>query len=709
MISSPTSPNYKRRFWTGVAGTILVLTIVGIWTNHAVHETMEWKLREGLQTVLEANLKALEIWLDNERQLVTAWAGDRGLAAQVARLVPLADGPAEGLKSNPAQEPIRQTLEGLLGENDLIGFAVVALNGRLIAADQPEYIGRRVDPRAGPWLERVRRGETLLRRPFAKNRLVGDLPPEKDRPIMISAAPIFDDPGQVLAALVFSIDPEEDFSRILRVGRMGRSGETYAFDRNGLMLSESRFDDQLRQLGLIPDRPGSTSLLQLQLHDPGGDLTRGYRPQLPRSEQPLPRLVRQAAVTPAGIDLDGYRDYRGVTVVGAWRWLDKYQFGLATEADRDEALLVLRPVRIAFWGLMALILAISIALMFASRITLKLQRRIEHIRRLGQYTLQEKIGEGGMGSVYKASHALLRRPTAIKLIREDRLDPEALQRFEKEVQATSQLNHPNTLAIYDYGHSPAGIFYYAMEYISGLTLSQLVTLEGQVPPARVIHLLRQACGPLAEAHGRGLLHRDIKPGNIMLCRRGGSDDVVKVLDFGLVQQLDGQPTGLQPIHGTPDYIAPERLISGRKVDTRSDLYSLGAVGFYLLTGQPVFVPTPEADLLQQVIQAPPPDPAVLAPATPTELANLILACLAKEPDRRPASALILAEQLATVPLAQTWSTDDAAGWWREHRAEIQRLRYADRTTGGTDQETVAGQLLIDLGQRPGQTFQGPNH
>ena len=213
-------------------------------------------------------------------------------------------------------------------------------------------------------------------------------------------------------------------------------------------------------------------------------------------------------------------------------------------------------------------------------------------RRLGQYTIDRKIGTGAMGVVYRGHHAMLHRPAAIKMLDTTMTDEQTIARFEREVQLTSQLNHPNTIAIYDYGRTAEGVFYYVMEYLDGITLQDLVQQYGPQPEARVIQMLQQICGSLGEAHGVGLIHRDIKPANMMINDRGGLYDFVKLLDFGLVKPLDtGDETALTvagAVTGTPMYMSPELVERSDEVDARSDLYSLGAVGYFLLAGQPVF-------------------------------------------------------------------------------------------------------------------------
>ena len=299
----------------------------------------------------------------------------------------------------------------------------------------------------------------------------------------------------------------------------------------------------------------------------------------------------------------------------------------------------------------------------------RLRRAVSAARQLGQYTLEELIGEGGMGQVYRARHCLLKRPTAVKVLKPDCGAPEMLARFEQEVQLSSQLTHPNTIEIYDYGRTPDNVFYYAMEYVVGLNLAQVVALSGSLPPARVVHILRQVCGSLREAHALGLVHRDIKPQNIMLCCRGGEADVVKVLDFGLVKQIapveTSGVTSQTVLVGTPLYMSPERLLDPQAVDARADIYSVGAVAFKLLTGEDVFAADSAAALLTQILEAVPPRPAEhAAGAIPQELDNLVAACLAKRADERPTSAAQVLERLDAMASADVWTQQQAFQSWR---------------------------------------------
>jgi serine/threonine-protein kinase len=309
----------------------------------------------------------------------------------------------------------------------------------------------------------------------------------------------------------------------------------------------------------------------------------------------------------------------------------------------------------------------SAVVTLASKVIYGLHEKALEARQLGQYSLEEKIGEGGMGEVYRAHHAMLRRPTAVKLLAGDGSEGQ-LRRFEKEVQLTARLTHPNTISIYDYGRTPDGVFYYAMELLDGLTLEQLVERHGPQPAGRVIHVLRQVCGALAEAHGVGLIHRDIKPANIHLGRRGDVTDFVKVLDFGLVRELNSSgkvaESNLNTVVGTPLYLSPEAVLKPDTMDARADIYGLGCVAYYLMTGSPPFSGESVVELCAHHLHTVPPPPSERHPV-PDDLERVILSCLAKDPAARPQTARDLSTELQRCRDAQGWGAADAEKWWTQ--------------------------------------------
>ncbi len=302
-----------------------------------------------------------------------------------------------------------------------------------------------------------------------------------------------------------------------------------------------------------------------------------------------------------------------------------------------------------------------------------IRREAFKAKQLGQYVLKGKLGSGGMGEVYQAEHQLLKRPCAVKLIKPSKAaDTAVLARFEREVQATAKLTHWNSVEIYDYGHTDDGTFYYVMELLPGLSLEEMVKYYGPLPPERAVHFLRQTCKALREAHAKGLIHRDIKPANIFAAERGGVYDVAKLLDFGLVREQaradgDSRLTQEGTFSGSPLYMCPEQCKSYDKLDARSDIYSLGAVAYYLVTGRPPF----ERDSIWDIIAAhgrdPVKPPAEVNPAVPPDLEHVIMRCLAKLPVNRFDDVESLEKTLAGCECAGKWTEDQAAAWWRNVR------------------------------------------
>ncbi|MGC8640295.1 MAG: serine/threonine protein kinase [Isosphaeraceae bacterium] len=316
-----------------------------------------------------------------------------------------------------------------------------------------------------------------------------------------------------------------------------------------------------------------------------------------------------------------------------------------------------------------LVIMVSAALaIYTAYILNHLRRDLHHARKLGQYQLGEKLGEGGMGEVYLAEHMLLKRPCALKLIKPDSsANPIARARFEREVQSAAMLSHPNTIEIFDYGHTADGTFYYVMEYLPGLSVSDLVRQFGPLPPGRAVFLMRQVCGSLAEAHRFGLIHRDLKPGNIRVAILGGKCDVAKVLDFGLVKltATPGAPqlTADYTVSGTPQYMSPEQAVAAIELDRRSDIYSLGAILYFMLTGRPPFEGSSATELMIAHARDPVVPPSKHARDLPDDLEAVVMRCLSKKPADRYPDARSLAVALAACACAGDWNDDKADEWW----------------------------------------------
>ena len=521
----------RRQLLVGLAALVL-LVVVGFWTLHRVTTSLQGMLEESLTTILDADIEAMEQWLASEKEFAGWWAGDVALRETTQRLIAMAAGAEDAssaLLGSETLAELRRSTGPVLETRGYRAFALATRSGMLLATSEPridvELVGTYLAPDGVSMVAQVFDEGPLIRMPHLLGSLSAIETEVGEDRIMSVLAPVHDEAGRVIAALVFLMEPDKDFTRILSIARMGGSGDTYAFNADGLMLSHSRFEDEILDLHGI-DRTEAGSMLRVRVVDPGGDLTAGHRPRNSMRTLPLSEMARSATSGQDGVNTIGYRDARGVEVVGAWRWLPEYGVGVATEVDKEDAYRAHGQVRTAFRALFV-VLGLSLAALVVTALVIGVMAR--KMQRLGQYTLVRKLGEGGMGAVYEARHAMLLRPVAVKLIRAGQVSAESLARFEREVQLTSQLDHPSTIGVYDYGRTDEGVFYYVMEHLSGISLKELIRMEGPLPAARVVHILRQVCGSLAEAHDKGLVHRDIKPANIMLCPLGGMHDVSSTL------------------------------------------------------------------------------------------------------------------------------------------------------------------------------------
>jgi tRNA A-37 threonylcarbamoyl transferase component Bud32 len=639
----------------GTVLTCLALIAVNYLASWAMESTLRRLRASTLSSGLDITVQAIELWIDQEKTRVEVVARDPELrrnAQQLAQRLAASPQPSQGVDS-PDQIAIHKQLVADFGAQ--VKYAIWDRQMITLAdwSGDRSIIGKGVSEYGAALLTRVFDGETVIDLPTDQQTITKDYPIDPATRDITLTTPIRDERGDVMAALlVYGIGAYDRFNEMLALVQYGQTGETYAFDRTGRMLSKSRFAAKLADWGLV-DASERANPRRLYLRDPGGDLTQGFRPSAPRDTWPLTKMARFATAQQNDVDLDGYRDYRGVMVVGAWQWLPAYGIGVTTEIDIAELNSAFRYLKLesAFkFGLLAV--ALGMAVLSYSSLA-RIRSRIGATAVVGQYTLEEKIGEGGMGVVYKARHALLKRPVALKLLKDSVANRRTTAWFEREVQLASQLTHPNTIAIYDYGVTPEGMFYYVMEYLQGDNLEQAVQRDGPQPWQRVVRILRQAGGSLHEAHQLGLVHRDIKPHNIMLCQRGGESGVVKVLDFGLAKQLRGDASSAPTVlAGTPLYMAPERFTSPQQSDWRADLYALGAVGFFLLTGREIFPASDPPGLLHHVLNTVPPrvSDCVDTPV-PAALADLIADCLSKDPNDRPrdmAAVLAVLDQLEST-------------------------------------------------------------
>ncbi len=670
----------KKQLWIWPIIAVIILSIVGYTVSNAIESTIKGNVSSGLQTLVRVETEMLKKWFDVQESTAESLANDSQVRQNIYELLEGFDASqtSSGIAlDSDLHKQLASELGPAMSSHSYEGFIVADKTKRIVSSSYAALIGERDIPEYDHFLDRALNGETLVSAPFPSVVMMksADGRARMGVPTMYACSPVRDASFQVVAVLAMQIRPELEFTQILQLGEVGASGESYAFNSDGMMVSNSRFDDELILLGLLPDQEHSRSMLQLRVRDPGGDMTKGFRPTVRRSGLPLTKMAANAINSGSGYDVDGYRDYRGVPVIGAWSWLPKYEIGVTTEVDVAQAFRPLVILQRTFFIIYSLLILSAIAIFVFTVIVARLQRQareaVVEAQQLGQYTLEEKLGEGGMGVVYKGRHSMMRRPTAIKLLHADKVNETSISRFEREVQITCQLNHFNTIAIYDFGRTPEGVFYYAMEFLDGIDLQDLVNQYGPQPERRVIHILLQICNSLYEAHSKGLVHRDIKPANVMLNRRGCEPDVVKVLDFGLVkaveQEADGSGGGRESLTGTPLYMSPEAIQAPNSVDGRTDIYAVGAVGYFLLTGEPVFEAEGLAQLCQKQIDESPVPPSKRGNTTvSSELEDALLSCLEKSRAKRPQTARDLAQLISRCTEANRWTVEDGDRWWGRH-------------------------------------------
>lgn len=650
------------------------LTVIGFavyrLVERSIHDIVANKL-EGIRNTTELSLDA---WVEERKADGIDRVIDLQLRQHVQSLVAI--GQAEN--NNPAKllsAPAAQALgEILRPHREFYGYGVVNREGVVIAGDVSNVIGAHIEGSMHTYTMDVLEGKTRFIPPTPWDEIIREDSLWNKHPYIFVVAPVRGEGDYSIASLWLEVRPWLHFSDILEAAHLGETGETYLFDKQGFMLSKSRFYEQMVAQGLAESDAVAQGFVYIPLRDPGDEQTQGRETETDQELRPWTRIVARAiarsagtnATTNEGLILEPYRNYRGAEVVGAWAWLPHLEIGLATEIEVSEAFIPLRYLKVTALLLFTLLVLAMVGLLIASLVLARI--RVQEGQRVGAYTLVKKIGEGGLGEVFLAKHSLLKRPSAIKFLKPENHNRATIRRFEREVQAASQLRHPNTIDIFDFGRTHEGVFYYAMEYIPGLSLQELVLSEGALPPGRVVYMLKQMAASLNEAHLARLIHRDVKPSNIMVFNRTDTYDVVKVLDFGLVKDLEHVHTRTNPtqISGTLLYMAPERIRTPYLVDERVDIYSLGAVGYFLLSGRPLFALHHDMDILYKVLNE---EPASLPAHVPQDLAHLVMGCLAKEPANRPQTVQDLLALLDVLDAVVPWTQEEAAAFWEAQSSE----------------------------------------
>jgi len=683
----------QRRWLAGIGAALaLVVAAAGTLGYQRLRADIRADAETRLRTTLGAGVNAVSTLLADRRALVERWATEpqvREALIELAIATRGRDVPAAEVRAMPANTRLYEALAPFLREPGVMGVNAVSREGLIISwgpspGDQAVQGAFRLSASGGELLAPGFLGETIVTPPFAGRSLVAsanisDSPPTptSGRPApmrIVIGVPVRDNSGDILALFGARFAAEPHISDRLEAGS-DASHETFLIDEEAALLSRSRHLDRLAGLLLAQQEGGTAPAGWLRLRDPGGDLAKGHELAGPWDTLPLTRMAASATQGHSGLDLDGYRNVSGRLVVGAWTWLPQYRMSVATEFDYAATYSVLSAVQWLLGVLVAGLGGLATVALLSTVSTSRLRAEIVRVRRLGQYRLGDQIGEGGMAKVYRARHAVMKRPVAIKLIDPNIAGPDSTARFEREVAMIARLTHPNTVRIYDFGETRDGALFYVMELVPGITLSELVREDGPQPPGRVIAITAQVAAALAEAHGLGIVHRDIKPANLMIGSRTDEADVVKVLDFGLARTMAGDVSQITQRHllgGTPAYIAPERIATPDQIDPRSDIFSLGAVMYYLGVGTDLV----HGESTEEILLSASRDDlgASVAAASkeqlPEKMAALITRCVSREPDDRPQDARELRDELAGLSRQYRWTQQQAAEWWdrREDRA-----------------------------------------
>ena len=621
-----------------VALAIVLIFFFSIWTVYQSELTLKENVESKLKTILKIECEAVQQWVKSEKQLASVLTSNEEFSERLL-----------ALDSEPTSNRglFRKDLARVADSFESKDCLLVKSDMTLVADFGDSWLVDQMSELKTPLQEAVRSEKPV----FSKL-----IKPKRPQPIdagvnetnksfaFIIVVPVKHASRGVVGCIAIAYDADTELTSVIGSSRTGETGETIALTDTGRLVSKSRFENSSEGLGSYRDSNGATVQWQK---------------------------------TTADLEARPLRDSRGVEAISVAHWMPSLGIALVTKMDRSEAYAPVIRIRRFMWILFGLLTLTSVSTAFYRWRIYRLRQLAKQSdlerKRLGAYELEEKLGEGGMGVVYRAKHALMRRPTAIKILPPEKSNQASIERFEREVKYTSQLKHPNTISIYDYGRTKNGLFYYAMELLDGLNLEQLVRSEGPLVDGRVVLILQQVCQSLHEAHSMGLIHRDIKPANIMLCDRGGAADTIKVLDFGMVRDRTRASSEFNAtLSGTPVYMAPECFADPAGIDFRVDIFAVGAVGFYLLTGKSLMEATSlnelrlahEADLskttherLQRVARNSD------RPIAST-LVDLIARCVAIDRDKRVSSVAEAIEELSRCLPCFPWDHQCAREWWQ---------------------------------------------
>ncbi len=679
--------------WLWLAA-VLPTALIGIWTYSQVAASQREAKRNELSGLADSITLSTTGFLNDRADLVESWSRQSVIRQSILELVQIAkqDDAASKLRSAPQTERIKNQLQELSGFPD-VKYVVWDWGGTTLASWKSDRsdIGNIIASRGLANHTRVMRGERVLHGPTRFPQDEDDDAPELTKPVMAHIVPVRDENNRIVAALLIrSIGTFKDFDKMFHEIAITSGLDVYAVNHRGKMITNSPTAVQAAHLVELDFQPDDI-VPNLRVSDPGFKIRPSNIGSVLRSALPLTYSVANATFGRPGVRLDVYNNYAGVPVVGAWRWNQPWQIGVVVEHDAATAFAPARIVRLSF---MILATLLTITAYFAARqIARQTSRSHAAVHPLSRYELISELGSGGMGVVYRARHRQLGRETALKVLRNDRQSGEDRMRFDREARLAASLSNPHSVMIYDYGRSEEGEAFCVMEFLRGITLYEIVARSGHQNIGRVLLILRQICDALAEAHNMALLHRDIKPQNVMLSLDPSVGDWAVVFDFGLAKPLQSDAGTFQTAEtvwaGTPMYMAPERYREPGGMDPRSDIYSVGCIAYFLLTGRPPFLDCDPETLFALVLsESPVAIETHRGQPVPEKIVELVDRCMAKRPEDRFATVEELSTFVDQLRSDHPWTTVDARQWWQLHGDR-------ENDDGFQDDNTNDGELLIN--------------
>ncbi len=660
--------------WLWLAA-LLPTALIGGWTYQQVESTIRQNVNDELTSVADTVALASDRYLLDKVQLVESWSRQPGIRNSILNLVEKAreEASVDELRNATETDQIQMQLESLSGHEN-VKFVAWNESYRIISSWMPDRsdVGSPVHPSGASNLARVMSGETVLFGPERLKQNAKGFVPETTDPVMAIIVPVRNEDGRVVAALlVRGIGMFSEFSQLFVQAANAGRWDAYAVGPDGLMLTASTRASALATLNQL-EISADEIACNLRVSDPGYELDRDDVGNVNRSLYPLTVSVAGATLGNSAVQTTTYRNYGGQRVVGAWRWNPHWGMGIIIEQDAERAFATSGIVRFGFLSL-GTILAIT-AFTAATRLARISTAEHAAVHPLSRYEVLGELGSGGMGVVYRVRHRQLGRDTALKVLRGDRHGKEDRLRFDREARLAASLGNPHTVTIYDYGRSEDGESFCVMELLSGLTLQEVVVRSGYQSIGRVLFIISQVCDALVEAHAMNLMHRDIKPQNIMLSLDKSVGDWAVVFDFGLAKPLEHDTSVYQTAEtiwaGTPMYMAPERFRAPSEMDPRSDIYSVGCVAYYLLAGRPPFIESDPESLFALIISEQPLSIGIhRGEELGSEVNELVSKCMAKSAEDRFASVAELSKAVDQLRLKYPWTVEEARQWWKIHDSE----------------------------------------